>query len=88
MKPPHDLTGKDKGPAAFASLAEEPGRGIEIAGVVLSLVWALLILGFLLVTPPGNDANTFGRVATMLMVFIALVALADRTSAWLRQSLG
>ena len=29
-----------------------------------------------------------GEVATMLAVFIALVALADRTSAWLRRSLG
>jgi phosphonate transport system permease protein len=29
-----------------------------------------------------------GEVATMLAVFIALVALADRTSAWLRKSLG
>jgi phosphonate transport system permease protein len=29
-----------------------------------------------------------GEVATMLLVFIALVALADRVSAWLRRSLG
>jgi len=29
-----------------------------------------------------------GEVATMLLVFIALVALADRTSAWLRRALG
>jgi phosphonate transport system permease protein len=29
-----------------------------------------------------------GEVATMLAVFILLVALADRISAWLRQSLG
>jgi phosphonate transport system permease protein len=29
-----------------------------------------------------------GEVATMLLVFIALVALADRTSGWLRRSLG
>jgi phosphonate transport system permease protein len=29
-----------------------------------------------------------GEVATMLIVFIGLVALADRTSAWLRRSLG
>ncbi len=29
-----------------------------------------------------------GEVATMLLVFIALVALADRTSAWLRKVLG
>ncbi len=29
-----------------------------------------------------------GEVATMLLVFMALVALADRTSAWLRKVLG
>ena len=29
-----------------------------------------------------------GEVATMLLVFIALVALADRISAWLRRALG
>jgi phosphonate transport system permease protein len=29
-----------------------------------------------------------GEVATMLAVFIALVAVADRTSAWLRRALG
>jgi phosphonate transport system permease protein len=29
-----------------------------------------------------------GEVATMLLVFMALVALADRASAWLRRSLG
>ncbi|MGI9218208.1 MAG: PhnE/PtxC family ABC transporter permease [Hydrogenophaga sp.] len=29
-----------------------------------------------------------GEVATMLLVFMALVALADRTSAWLRKALG
>ncbi|MBL0086936.1 MAG: ABC transporter permease [Ideonella sp.] len=29
-----------------------------------------------------------GEVATMLLVFVALVALADHTSAWLRRALG
>lgn len=29
-----------------------------------------------------------GEVATMLLVFVALVALADRASAWLRKTLG
>jgi phosphonate transport system permease protein len=37
-----------------------------------------------------NSAKMFngGEVATMLAVFIVLVALADRASAWLRQELG
>jgi phosphonate transport system permease protein len=29
-----------------------------------------------------------GEVATMLLVFIALVMLADRASSWLREQLG
>lgn len=29
-----------------------------------------------------------GEVASMLLVFMALVALADRVSAWLRRALG
>jgi phosphonate transport system permease protein len=29
-----------------------------------------------------------GEVATMLLVFMALVALADQASSWLRQRLG
>jgi len=29
-----------------------------------------------------------GEVSTMLLVFVVLVALADRASAWLRQTLG
>lgn len=77
MKPSYDRTGKDKGPGStpFPPLAQEPGRGIEIAGVILSLVWALLILGFLLISPPGNDASTFGLVATMLMVFLPVALI-------------
>ncbi len=36
-----------------------------------------------------NSTKMFagGEVATMLLVFVALVALADRTSAWLRRTL-
>lgn len=36
-----------------------------------------------------NSTKMFagGEVATMLLVFVALVALADRTSAWLRRAL-
>ena len=29
-----------------------------------------------------------GEASTMLLVFVALVALADRLSAWLRKALG
>jgi phosphonate transport system permease protein len=37
-----------------------------------------------------NSTKMFagGEVATMLLVFVALVAIADRASAWLRRALG
>jgi hypothetical protein len=50
---------------------EEPaGNGLEIFGVVLSLIWVGSILVFLLVAPPGNDGQTFGLILTLLMVFL------------------
>ncbi|MEZ5664871.1 MAG: ABC transporter permease [Burkholderiaceae bacterium] len=53
-----------------------------------------VILGFVgaggLGQQMDNSMKMFngGEVATMLLVFMALVALADRTSAWLRKALG
>ena len=55
---------------------------------------ASVVLGFVgaggLGQQMDNSMKMFngGEVATMLLVFIALVALADRTSAWLRKALG
>lgn len=53
-----------------------------------------VVLGFVGAGGLGQQMDTSmkmfagGEVATMLLVFIALVALADRTSAFLRKSLG
>jgi phosphonate transport system permease protein len=53
-----------------------------------------VVLGFVGAGGLGQQMDTAmkmfngGEVATMLLVFMALVALADRASAWLRQSLG
>jgi phosphonate transport system permease protein len=53
-----------------------------------------VVLGFVGAGGLGQQMDTSmkmfagGEVATMLLVFIALVALADRTSAFLRRSLG
>jgi len=52
-----------------------------------------VILGFVGAGGLGQELDNSmkmfagGEVATMLLVFIALVALADRTSAWLRKAL-
>jgi hypothetical protein len=56
-------------------LNDPPRRGMEIAGVGLSLVWVLLILVYVLVTPPGSDAQTLGLVMTLLMVFLPIALI-------------
>ena len=49
------------------------GRGLEIAGVLLSLVWIGLILVYVLVLPGGGgDDRTFSLLMTLLMVFLPL----------------
>lgn len=78
MKPPvKDLpkgeTGLGQGP--LAQLNDRPSRGMEIAGVGLSLAWVLLILIYVLVTPPGSETRTLGLVMTLLMVFLPIALI-------------
>lgn len=75
MKPPvKDLPKGDAGLAEgpLAQLNDPPRRGMEVAGVGLSLAWVLLILVYVLVTPPGSETRTLGLVMTMLMVFLPI----------------
>lgn len=48
---------------------------MEIAGVGLSLVWVLLILVYVLVTPPGSETRTLGLIMTLLMVFLPIALI-------------
>jgi hypothetical protein len=85
MKPTKDLqrpdAGAKKAPLAprdpsLAPPGEAPtGRGLEVAGAALSLFWVLLILGYVLIAPPGSDAQTFGLVMTLLMVFLPVALI-------------
>ena len=59
----------------MAQLNDPPRRGLEVAGVGLSLVWVILILVYVLVTPPGSDARTLGLVMTLLMVFLPIALI-------------
>jgi hypothetical protein len=45
---------------------------LEVAGVLLSLIWIGLILAYGLLAPSGSDAQTFGLLMTLLMVFLPL----------------
>lgn len=69
MKPPHDLSGMSVRPL------DEPGHGLEIAGLLLSMVWAALVLGFMLISDPGDDEDTTGLLATLLMVFLPVALI-------------
>jgi len=76
MKP--DLAPQRKDPVpGFAPLPPPggTGRGPEIAGVVLSLLWIVLILAFVLLTPAGSDIRTFGLLLTLLTVFLPLALI-------------
>ncbi|MCU0905219.1 MAG: hypothetical protein MUE83_15315, partial [Tabrizicola sp.] len=77
MKPVKDLPKTDGGLGVgpLAQLNGPPSRGMEIAGVALSLVWVLLILVYVLVTPPGSEARTLGLVMTLLMVFLPIALI-------------
>ncbi len=48
---------------------------MELAGVGLSLVWIILILVYVLVTPPGSETRTLGLVMTLLMVFLPIALI-------------
>jgi hypothetical protein len=78
VKPPvKDLPKGDAGLAEgpLAQLNDPPRRGMEIAGVGLSLVWILLILIYVLVTPPGSETRTLGLIMTLLMVFLPIALI-------------
>lgn len=76
MQPPKPPQRKSGGPSLPPPPQPEPaGRGMEIAGAALSLIWVVLILVYVLMTPPGNDAQTLGLVMTLLMVFLPVALI-------------
>ena len=75
-----------------------PGSSAELVSYTVyrweCAIRSSVVLGFVGAGGLGqqldNSMKMFngGEVATLLLVFMALVALADRTSAWLRKALG
>ncbi|MFZ1468493.1 MAG: hypothetical protein WAT09_05895 [Paracoccaceae bacterium] len=47
----------------------------EIVAGVLSVVWVIAVLGYVLASPPGNDVQTLGLVMTLLIVFLPLALI-------------
>jgi hypothetical protein len=83
MKPARTLPKKEPAP----NLPPDTGRGLEVGGALLSLFWVALILGYVIIAPPGSDAQTFGLVMTLLMVFlpVALIWVVVTTLRSVRQ---
>ncbi len=58
--------------------AVEPGfsgRTVEIVAGLMSVVWVVAVLSYILVSPPGDDVRTLGLVMTLLIVFLPLALI-------------
>jgi hypothetical protein len=56
----------------------EPQPGVhatDIAGGILSVVWVVAVLAYVLGAEPGSDSQTLGLVMTLLVVFLPIVLI-------------
>ena len=85
---------KLRGDSSRAAFAEKLGVTANTVYRWECAIRSSVVLGFVGAGGLGQQMDTSmkmfagGEVATMLLVFIGLVALADRASAFLRRSLG
>ena len=68
------------GPLPDLGLAAEAERGrsaraTEVVAGLLSVVWVIAVLSYILTSPPGNDVQTLGLVMTLLIVFLPLALI-------------
>lgn len=86
MKPAKDQPGKDTGPrktvGAMKGLGPLPLRPrdmatqwIEVGGAILSLIWVVLILGYVLFLPADSGAQGFGLLMTLLMILLPVALI-------------
>ncbi|MEZ5798154.1 MAG: hypothetical protein R3D63_12120 [Paracoccaceae bacterium] len=47
----------------------------EIVAALLSVVWVVAVLAYILASPPGDDVQTLGLVMTLLIVFLPLALI-------------
>lgn len=73
MKTPQGMAGKALGSGPFVPPVQEPGVGLELIGLALSILWAVLVLGFVLLSDPDNRA--LGLFATVLLVVLPVVLI-------------
>jgi hypothetical protein len=68
------------GPTPDLGLSAEAERGnsarvTEIVAGLLSVVWVVAVLAYILTSPPGDDVQTLGLVMTLLIVFLPLALI-------------
>lgn len=51
------------------------GRAAEVVAGLLSVVWVVSVLAYILTSPPGDDVKTLGLVMTLLIVFLPLALI-------------
>jgi hypothetical protein len=71
---------QDPGPLRDPGLAAETtsarsARVTEIVAGLLSVVWVVAVLAYILASPPGDDVQTLGLVMTLLIVFLPLALI-------------
>ena len=50
-------------------------RVTEIVAGLLSVIWVIAVLAYVLSSPPGNDVQTLGLIMTLLIVFLPLALI-------------
>nr|WP_238382666.1 hypothetical protein [Tabrizicola thermarum] len=73
IEPRRGDNGLGSGP--LAQLNDRPNRGLEIGGIALSVVWVVLILVYVLITPPGSETRALGVLMTLLMVVLPIALI-------------
>ena len=56
-------------------IRDHANRGLEVGGAIFSLIWVLLILGYVLFMPPGSGTGTLGLMMTVLMIFLPVALI-------------
>ncbi|NGM44156.1 hypothetical protein G5B31_01250 [Rhodobacter sp. SGA-6-6] len=73
---PGPQTGRPSDPGLAPGM--EParsGRASEIVAGLLSVIWVVSVLAYILTSPPGDDVKTLGLVMTLLIVFLPLALI-------------
>jgi hypothetical protein len=65
----------DKTPESAPAEPGFQGRTVEIVAGLMSVVWVVAVLAYILASPPGDDVQTLGLVMTLLIVFLPLALI-------------